>query len=112
MMEQARASGHMSPRLVLVAIRVRLAARQFAAARRVLEDAKREGVADAQCYLSIILACHRAGRHREAKRVFASAATDARLTSDDLRRVKVAHNRNRRHGPPESPGSHETSIAA
>ena len=92
-LQVARQSGHMSGRLAYAAIRARLNGHQFGAARRLLEDAKREGMADVLCYQAIIAACHRAGRHREAKRVYASAATDPSLTADDLRRVKSAHQR-------------------
>jgi pentatricopeptide repeat protein len=105
----ARAAGHMSGRLALTAIRSRLNIRQFADARRVLEDAKREGSADGTCYSAIITACHRAGRHREAKRVHTSATTDPRLTADDLRCVNMAHRRNRR---PAAPGAAERRNAA
>ena len=77
------------------------------AARRLLDDAKREGLADVQCYQAIIAACHRAGRHREAKRVYACAASDPRLTGEDLKRVKGAYTR---RGAAPAPA--ERSIAA
>jgi pentatricopeptide repeat protein len=93
LLQMARESGHMSARLAYAAIRGRLNNQQFGAARRLLEDAKREGMADVQCYQAIIAACHRAGRHREAKRVYASAASDPLLPGEDLRRVKSAHGR-------------------
>lgn len=99
LMDEARAVGEMSSRLVLTAIRLRLEQRQFAAARRVLETAKTDGVADVACYVTTITACHRAGRHREAKRVVASAIGDARLASEDLRRIRAAHGRARRAAP-------------
>ena len=102
----AQQTGHLSSRLALTGIRSRVDARQFAAARRVLEDARAQGVADSTCYASLVAACHKAGRHREAKRVFTSATLDPRLTNDDLRRVKVAHRRRRSNGaacPGEAP---------
>jgi len=92
----------MSARLAYAAIRARLNSRQFGAARRVLDEAKREGLADVQCYQAIIAACHRAGRHREAKRVFASAASDPCLTVEDLKRVKSVHSRRGGASPTEA----------
>lgn len=94
----ARATGHMSSRLVLSAIRARLAQRQFAVSRRILEEGRVAGFADVSCYTAIITACHQAGRHREAKRVVTAAQHDARLSADDLRRVKTAHGRGHRQG--------------
>ncbi len=94
----ARATGHMSSRLVLSAIRARLAQRQFAVSRRILEEGRVAGFADVNCYTAIITACHQAGRHREAKRVVTAAQHDARLSADDLRRVKTANGRGRRQG--------------
>jgi pentatricopeptide repeat protein len=105
----ARQSGHMSPRLMLTAIRARLNLRQFAVARRLLEDAKVEGMADVVCYTTIIGACHRAGRHREAKRVYTSATLDARLSPEDLARVKASHGRHRRSSAARA---QEPSLAA
>jgi pentatricopeptide repeat protein len=95
-LSMARHAGLGSPRLTLTAIRAHLDARHFAAARRVLEDARGHGLADATCYAVLIATCHKAGRHREAKRVFASAASDARLSQEDRRRIKYAHARTRR----------------
>jgi pentatricopeptide repeat protein len=66
-------------------------------------------MADSQCYASLIAACHRAGRHREAKRVFTSAINGGQLKGDDLKRVKIAHCRSRRSDGTKSPG---VSIAA
>lgn len=99
LMDEARAVGEMSSRLALTAIRLHLAQRRFAAARRVLEAAKTDGMADVACYVTTITACHRAGRHREARRVVASAVGDARLTSEDLRSIRAAHGRARRAAP-------------
>ena len=99
LVDEARAVGEMSSRLALTSIRLRLEWRQFAAARRVLESARADGVADVACYVTTITACHRAGRHREAKRVVASAVADAQLASDDLRRIRAAHGRARRAVP-------------
>lgn len=96
LMDEARAVGEMSSRLALTAIRVRLEQRQFATARRLLESAKLDGVADVACYVTTLTACHRAGRHREAKRVVAGAASDTRLAPADLRRIRAAHGRARR----------------
>ncbi|MGE3956166.1 MAG: tetratricopeptide repeat protein [Vicinamibacterales bacterium] len=94
----ARREGHSSSRLVLTTIRAHLEQRRFAVARRVLEETKALGEADGACYAVLIAACHKAGRHREAKRVFSSAATDVVLTPDDRRRIKYAHARTRREG--------------
>lgn len=95
-LSMARAAGHPSSRLTLTAIRAHLDARQFAAARRVLEEAKGRGLTDGACYAVLIASCHKAGRHREAKPVFTSAAADASLSPDDRTRIKQAHTRTRR----------------
>lgn len=95
-LSMARAAGHPSSRLTLTAIRAHLEVRQFAAARRVLEEAKGRGLVDGACYAVLIASCHKAGRHREAKRVFASATADPSLSPDDRRRIKHAHARTRR----------------
>ena len=109
LMDEARAVGEMSSRLALTSIRLRLEQRQFAAARRVLEAAKTDGVADVACYVTTITACHRAGRHREAKRVVASAIGDVRLASEDLRRIRAAHGRARR-AVPQVLGRREVAV--
>ncbi|MFN8064022.1 MAG: hypothetical protein U0P82_04435 [Vicinamibacterales bacterium] len=96
LLREATAAGHASVRLTLTAIRGWLGQRRFAEARRVLEQARASGMTDDACYVAIIVACHKAGRHREAKRVFLSAASDTRLGPDEHRRIKHAHTRTRR----------------
>lgn len=109
-LSMARSAGHGSARLTLTAIRAHLEQRRFAAARRVLEEAKGHGLVDGACYSVLVAACHKAGRHREAKRVVTSASSDQALSQDDRRRIKYAHARTRRDDG--GARSREAEIAA